>query len=240
MKFGTSILTNAFQSLRISPARPVLGAALKAPATPSMAVRAISTTAPRMGSWLEPNIDRTKKMMKGRPRVATGGSTKGTTVIWGDYGLRMVDKHRRISAKQLKNAEDTIKNRLRGTKYRLYKRVACNVGVYVSGNEIRMGKGKGGFDHWACRMAVNQIVFEIRGLLHEKVIRDAFRLAGSKLPGQWEFVTKDAAPVVGMTKLENGLTLEDLKRPWKKTGADEATSAPATPSDSPATPPPAT
>jgi ribosomal protein L16/L10AE len=46
-----------------------------------------------------------------------------------------------------------------------------------------MGKGKGSFDHWAARVAVNQILFEIRGAVHEKVIRDAFRLAGNKLPG---------------------------------------------------------
>ncbi|CRK42013.1 hypothetical protein BN1723_016008, partial [Verticillium longisporum] len=154
-------------------------------------------------------------MMKGRPRVATGGSVKGTTVMWGDYGLRMKDHHRRISAKQLKNAEDTIKTRLRGTKYRLYKRVACNVGVYVSGNEIRMGKGKGGFDHWAARVAVNQVVFEVKGLVHEAVVKDAFRLAGNKLPGQWEFVQKGEPPVVGITKLD-GVTLEELKRPRKK------------------------
>ena len=49
---------------------------------------------------------------------------------------------------------------------------------------MRMGKGKGGFDHWAARMAVNQIAFEIRGNIHEQVIRDAFRLAGQKLPGR--------------------------------------------------------
>jgi ribosomal protein L16/L10AE len=47
-----------------------------------------------------------------------------------------------------------------------------------------MGKGKGSFDHWATRVAVNQIVFELRGVLHEQVIRDAFRLAGNKLPGK--------------------------------------------------------
>lgn len=88
------------------------------------------------GNWLEPQIDRKKKMMKGRVRVATGGSTKGTTVMWGEYGLRMTDHGRRISAQQLKVAEDTIKARLRGQKYRLYKRVACNLGVYVSGNEV--------------------------------------------------------------------------------------------------------
>jgi ribosomal protein L16 len=177
--------------------------------------RAFSTTSPTLGSWLEPNLNRRKKMAKGRPRVPTGGSTKGTTVIWGDYGLRMADHDRRISAKQLKMAEDTIKTRLRGEKYRIYKRKCCNVGVYISGNEIRMGKGKGSFDHWAARMAVSQVLFEIRGRLHEQVVRDAFRLAGNKLPGQWEFVKKGDAPVVGITKLD-GVTLDELKRPRRQ------------------------
>jgi ribosomal protein L16/L10AE len=47
-----------------------------------------------------------------------------------------------------------------------------------------MGKGKGSFDHWAARVAVNQILFEVRGELHEAVVKDAFRLAGNKLPGK--------------------------------------------------------
>jgi ribosomal protein L16/L10AE len=46
-----------------------------------------------------------------------------------------------------------------------------------------MGKGKGSFDHWATRMAVSQILFEIKGRIHEQIVRDAFRLAGNKLPG---------------------------------------------------------
>ncbi|GJD01642.1 ribosomal protein L16p/L10e [Colletotrichum higginsianum] len=180
-------LLSAFQGLRISatPSFRPLGAAIRPQLTKPLVasqilrdVRPFSSTPARQGNWLEPSIDRTKKMMKGRPRVATGGSTKGTTVIWGDYGLRMKDHHRRISAKQLKNAEDTIKMRLRA------------------------------------RVAVNQIVFEIRGMLHEAVAKDAFRLAGNKLPGQWEFVHKGEPPVVGITKLD-GITLEDLKRPRK-------------------------
>ncbi|KAK4162214.1 ribosomal protein L16p/L10e [Cladorrhinum sp. PSN259] len=223
---ASSALLSAFSALRISPATPTTSLLRTSPSSslfrtttpskPIQNVRHFSATAIRAGSWLEPNLNRKDKMMKGRPRVATGGSTKGTTVVWGDYGLRMKDHHRRISAAHLKMAEDTIKARLRGQKYRLYKRVACNVGVFVSGNEMRMGKGKGSFDHWAARIAVNQIVFEIRGMLHEKVIRDAFRLAGNKLPGQWEFVCKGDPPVVGITKLENGLTLDDLKNPRKK------------------------
>lgn len=138
----TSLL-NAFRSLRVSAAgsttRPTILSTSSIPSrhvAQPQSVRLFSATATMAGNWLEPNIDRTKKMMKGRCRVATGGSTKGTTVMWGDYGLRMTDHHRRISAQQLKVAEDTIKQRLRGQKYRLYKRVCCNIGVFVSGNEV--------------------------------------------------------------------------------------------------------
>lgn len=147
MKQGvSSLLLSAFQGLRISPATPLRTLTAPNPACALVATRPkrsvpptarpFSSTAPAAGSWLEPMLNRKKKMMKGRPRVATGGSTKGTTVMWGDYGLRMIDHHRRISAKQLKVAEDTIKMRLRGQRYRLYKRVSCNIGVYVSGNEV--------------------------------------------------------------------------------------------------------
>jgi len=74
--------------------------------------------------------------MKGRPRVHTGGSCRGTTVVWGDYGLRMRDHHRRVSAAQLKIGEDAIKVRLKGLRYRLYKRVNADQGVYTKGNEV--------------------------------------------------------------------------------------------------------
>lgn len=80
---------------------------------------------------------------------------------------------------------------------------------------MRMGKGKGSFDHWAARVAVNRVIFEIKGELHEQIARDAFRLAGNKMPGQYAFIKKGEPAVVGITKLD-GVTLEDLKRPRRK------------------------
>lgn len=125
-----SSLLSALTSLRLTTPRP---SPLNHATT---TIRTFTTTPTLQGSWLEPNLLRKNKMMKGRPRVPTGGSTKGTTVVWGDYGLRMCDHGRRISAKHFKMAEDTIKARLRGQKYRLYKRKCCNVGVFISGNEV--------------------------------------------------------------------------------------------------------
>lgn len=157
---------------------------------------------------------------------------RGTTVVMGDYGLRMCDHDRRVSASQLSIGAEAIKKRLRGQKYRLYTRVCANIGVYTSGNENRMGKGKGSFDHWASRIAVSKIIFELKGDLHEQVVRDAFRLAGNKMPGestmsqlhqtswaddltgQYEFVRKGDPPVMGITKVPEGVTLDMMKRPW--------------------------
>ncbi|KAF2865365.1 50S ribosomal protein L16 [Massariosphaeria phaeospora] len=186
--------------------------------TPSLKpiLRPFSTT-PLRQNWLAPKGGESRKSRKGRCRVPTGGSMRGTTVVWGDYGIRMRDHDRRISAHQLRIAEETIRKRLRGMKFRLYMRVAANIGVYTSGNESRMGKGKGSFDRWTARVAVSKIIFEIQGDLHEQIVKDAFRLAGNKLPGLYEFVRKGDPAVMGLTKVGvNGLTEADLLRPRRK------------------------
>ena len=148
---------------------------------------------------------------------------RGTTVVWGEYGLRMRDHDRRISAMQLKIGAETIQKRLRGETYKLYTRVSANIGVYTKGSEVRMGKGKGKFDYWAARVPVNRVVFELKGRnLHEKVVKEAFRLAGNKLPGLWELCRKGDPPIVGLTKLGDGVTLESLKRARREGPALEA------------------
>ena len=159
-----------------------IGAAPLRTKLPHTFYRTFSSSSPYL-SWLQPKRGHQSKSRKGRPRVPTGGSTRGTTIVWGDWGIRMTDHDRRVSAAQLSIGAETIKKRLRGLKYRLYTRICANIGVYTSGNEVRMGKGKGSFDYWASRVAVSKIIFEVKGELHERVVRDAFRLAASKMPG---------------------------------------------------------
>ncbi|EUC48535.1 hypothetical protein COCMIDRAFT_87194 [Bipolaris oryzae ATCC 44560] len=216
-------LLSQFKQLTLSATRPTLlqkaslpKCQFTTPPATSISLRLFSST-PSHASYLAPKAGESRKSRKGRCHVPTGGSMRGTTVVWGDYGLRMRDHDRRISAHQLRIAEETIKKRLRGMKFRLYMRVAANIGVYTSGNDVRMGKGKGSFDRWTARVAVSKIIFEIKGDLHEQVVKDAFRLAGNKLPGLYEFVKKGDPPVMGLTKVGlNGVTEADLKRPRRK------------------------
>ncbi|KAK3623383.1 39S ribosomal protein L16, mitochondrial [Elasticomyces elasticus] len=184
-----------------------------------MAVNALSPstlssiTSRASSNWLSPKAGESSKSRKGRPHVPTGGSTRGTTLVWGDYGLRLRDHDRRISASQLKIADATIRQRLRGLKYRLYHRVSANIGVYTSGNDQRMGKGKGSFDYWCVRMPVSRVIFELKGDVHEAVVRDAMRVAGNKLPGVYEFVRKGDPPMMGITKVGDAATEAMLRRP---------------------------
>jgi hypothetical protein len=147
MKIGTesSTLLAQFQRLALGPvpSRPMNLTSVSSSITRLSNIpttlwrRQFSTTSRLSGNWLLPTKPEKKRSRKGRPRVPTGGSARGTTIVWGDYGLRMSDHHRRVSALQLKNGEEAIKVRLRGMRYRLYKRVCASIGVYSSGNEVR-------------------------------------------------------------------------------------------------------
>jgi len=140
---NASSLTAQLETLSIacSPLRPTNPRPTTLPSSRTIIknanlTRAFSSTPSYAGNWLLPTMPEKKRSSKGRPRVPTGGSARGTTIVWGDYGLRMSDHHRRVSAAQLKNGEEAIKIRLKGMKYRLYKRVCASIGVYSSGNEV--------------------------------------------------------------------------------------------------------
>lgn len=106
-------------------------------------------------------------------------------------------------------------------------RVFPDIPVCVKGNETRMGKGKGSFEYWACRVPFGRVVFEIGGggireeiakqgmsslsllipsvLLGTKRIKVnknqadeiALRLAQMKLPVQTEFIHHTAPARLG-------------------------------------------
>lgn len=126
--------------------------------TPSRAHCARPVTASivqaRFASNLGPRRTKYRKAQKGRVPFPTGGSTKGTTVTQGVYGLRTLDPCR-ISATQLSAAETVLKRKLKVVRgSQVFMRVFPDIPVCVKGNETRMGKGKGSFEFWACRFVI--------------------------------------------------------------------------------------
>lgn len=185
-----STLRVATQTAKASLSRPSLisNITLNRTVAPLMATRFHSNLAPRRTKY--------RKAQKGKVPLPTGGSTKGTTVEFGEYGLR-VKEGARLSAKQITAAYDTIRRKIKPVKgSQLWMRVFPDIPVSSKGNEVRMGKGKGSNDFWACRVALNRVVFEISGMRKE-IAKEALRLASDKLPVRTEFIERSAKPVVG-------------------------------------------
>ncbi|KAH9477704.1 54S ribosomal protein L16, mitochondrial [Psilocybe cubensis] len=177
-----------------------LSRVLAAPA-PAQAPTALSPLSifTRARSQLAPKQVKHIKRHKGRVPIPTGGSTKGTTLAYGDWGIRIKGNGARLSAKQLTTAQEVIVKKLKVLKgSKVYLRVFPDIPVCIKGNETRMGKGKGTFEFWATRVPTGRVIFEIGGVpIREELARDVLRLAAAKLPTQMEFITRSSLPRLG-------------------------------------------
>lgn len=140
-------LIPSIRSLHIaSSSRPSVRNAIKAPTCFSMQIGGV-----RHKGNLAPRRTKYRKAHKITIPFNTGGSTKGTTVQEGAYGIRLLAPAR-LSAKQLVAAETALKRKLKVVKgAQVFLRVFPDIPVCIKGNETRMGKGKGTFEYWACR-----------------------------------------------------------------------------------------
>ena len=153
-------------------------------------------TTVRFASNFSPRRTKYRKAQKGKIPLPTGGSTKGTTVEFGEYGLR-IKEGARLTGRQLTSVFVTLRRKLKTVKgSQMWMRVFPDIPVTTKGNEVRMGKGKGSFEYWACRVPLNRVIFEIGGMRKE-IAKEAFRLASYKLPVKTEMVERGAKPIVG-------------------------------------------
>ncbi|OCF39918.1 ribosomal protein L16 [Kwoniella heveanensis CBS 569] len=144
---------------------------------------------------LAPRRTKFKKSAKGAPG---GGSLKGTTLHHGTYGIRACSSVR-ISAAQLTSCQMAVRRRIKSVKgAQLYLRVFPDIPVCVKGNEQRMGKGKGSFEYWSCRVSPGKVIFEIGGGgIRAEIAKAALKLAQARLPLQTEFITNETGPRLG-------------------------------------------
>ncbi|KAF7289984.1 54S ribosomal protein L16, mitochondrial [Mycena indigotica] len=166
---------------------------------------------------LAPRQVKHSKRHKGRVPIPIGGSTRGTTLAYGDWGLRIKGNGVRLSAKQLEVVDDTIKKKLKVLKgVKVYLRVFPDIPVCIKGNETRMGKGKGTFEFWATRQVRYLLAFhppdprrsgflsagsslKLAGFLFAKSWPEkvSLRLAAAKLPTKMEFISRLTPPRLG-------------------------------------------
>ncbi|MEW5924488.1 MAG: 50S ribosomal protein L16 [Candidatus Zixiibacteriota bacterium] len=133
---------------------------------------------------LMPSKVKYRKQQRGRMR---GKAYRGSAVSFGEYGLKALEPAW-ITDRQIEAARIALTRYIkRGGK--VWIRIFPDKPVTKKPAETRMGKGKGAPEYWVSVVKSGRILFEVEGVA-ESMAREAFRLAGTKLPIKTKFVTR--------------------------------------------------
>ena len=106
---------------------------------------------------------------------------------FGSFGMKALQPNR-ITARQIEAARRAITRHIK-RQGRVWIRVFPDVPVSKKPTEVRMGKGKGTPEFWACRIKPGRVMFELDGV-PENLAREAFDLASAKLPLKTKFISR--------------------------------------------------
>ncbi len=134
---------------------------------------------------LMPKKVKYRKQQRGR---ITGKAWRGSTLAFGDYGLKAMECGL-ITDRQIEAARIAMTRYIkRGGK--VWIRIFPDKPITKKPAEVRMGSGKGPLDHWACVIRPGKILFEMEGVTLD-VATEAMRLAAQKLPMLTKVVSRD-------------------------------------------------
>ncbi|GAA6208796.1 50S ribosomal protein L16 [Cognatishimia sp. WU-CL00825] len=134
---------------------------------------------------LQPKRTKFRKMFKGRIK---GEAKGGSTLNFGSFGLKALQPER-VTARQIEAARRAMTRHMK-RQGRVWIRIFPDLPVTSKPVEVRMGKGKGSVDYWACKVKPGRVMFEIDGV-DEVVAREALRLAAMKLPVKTRVVARE-------------------------------------------------
>ena len=116
---------------------------------------------------LQPTRTKYRKAHKGRIHGKAG---RGEVLNYGAYGLKALEPERIVS-KQIEAARVALTRYMKRTG-KVWLRIFPNIPVSKKPTEVRMGKGKGSPEYYACRVKPGRIIFEVDGVT-EEVAREA-------------------------------------------------------------------
>ncbi len=134
---------------------------------------------------LQPKRVKYRKAHRGRMK---GTAQRGATLAFGDYGLKAMEPVW-LTNRQIEAARVALTRSVkRGGK--IWIRIFPDKPFTKKPAETRMGKGKGNPEYWVAVVKPGRILYEMEGTT-EAVAREAFRLAGQKLPIRTKFVKRE-------------------------------------------------
>ena len=126
-----------------------------------------------------------RKQQRGR---MTGKAWRGSTLSFGDYGLKALECGW-ITDRQIEAARVAMTRSIkRGGK--VWIRLFPDKPITKKPAETRMGKGKGAPEQWVAVIRPGKLMFEMEGVAPE-IAAQAMRLAAHKLPLKTKVVSRE-------------------------------------------------
>jgi large subunit ribosomal protein L16 len=135
---------------------------------------------------LSPKRTKYRKAQKGNNR---GTARRGSDISFGDFGIQAIEPGR-LTARQIEAARMAITRHVKRAG-KLWIRIFPDRPVTKKPLEVRMGGGKGAVEEWAADVLPGRVMYELSGV-DEPTAREAFRLAGHKLPVAVKFLVRGA------------------------------------------------
>ena len=136
---------------------------------------------------LMPKKTKYRKKMKGRMK---GHETRGTKLVFGNYGLIACDPAW-ITSRQIEAARRAMtRNIKRGGN--VWIKIFPDKPITAKPAETRMGKGKGNPEYWVAVVKPGRVLFELEFGQRDVAI-ESLKLAAQKLPIKVKIIEKEAA-----------------------------------------------
>ncbi len=133
---------------------------------------------------LSPKKVKHRKQQKGNLK---GTAHRGSDVSFGDFGLQVTESGK-VTARQIEAARMAITRHVKRAG-KLWIRVFPDKPITKKPLETRMGHGKGNVEEWVAVVLPGRVLYELGGI-PEDMAREAFRLAGHKLPVAVKLLTR--------------------------------------------------
>src|SRR3990167_2910148 len=124
---------------------------------------------------LQPARRKYRKEFRG---TMTGTAVRGSTIAFGEYGLKSLDCGW-VSAAEIESARRTITHHTKRLG-RLYMRIFPHKPITKKAAGARMGSGKADIHSYVAVIRPGTILFELSGVTAQ-MAKEAMRLAGHKL-----------------------------------------------------------
>lgn len=133
---------------------------------------------------LSPKKTKYRKCQKGR---IGGIQSNGGQLHFGEHAIIALVPSR-ITAKQIEACRVAISRKMKRLG-KLWINIFPDIPVTAKPAEVRMGKGKGNVEYWACRVKSGTVLFELSGISPE-IAKLALAAGAAKLPVSTKYITQ--------------------------------------------------